>query len=202
MAAMADESMEPDLATATEGTLPADAAGDAQVWLLAVPSQRHRLFQDAGAHNDVVSAMIDETFGPSTSDLDEQMLEQQTPGRPGLLILYVLASSGEFGIQAILRMFEEEAYRNGGFGAVPASAAAVAGLEKKQAFRAAGAGGDGGGVTGCAICLEDFEDGEEVSAMPCGRGHEFHPECISKWLGCSNMCPLCRHALPTDVDHQ
>ncbi|KAL6642254.1 hypothetical protein ACP70R_020435 [Stipagrostis hirtigluma subsp. patula] len=88
-------------------------------------------------------------------------------------------------------------YRNGGFGAVPASAAAVAGLEK-HAVRAAGGDGCGGGDDeGCAICLVDFEDGEEVSVMPCARGHEFHPGCIVDWLARSNMCPLCRHALPT-----
>ncbi|KAL6624343.1 hypothetical protein ACP70R_031667 [Stipagrostis hirtigluma subsp. patula] len=176
---MADESM--------ESILPADAL----VLLVALPSPHHRLSQE-----EEPEQQIDE-FGPRTSDLDEQILEQQAPGRPGLvLVLYRLASTGEYEMQAILRLLEEEAYRDGGFGAVPASAAAVAGLEK-QAFRATGAGGDGG-VTGCAICLEDLEDGEEVSAMPCGRGHEFHTECISKWLGCSNMCPLCRHALPTN----
>ncbi|KAL6905610.1 hypothetical protein ACP4OV_003211 [Aristida adscensionis] len=81
----------------------------------------------------------------------------------------------------------------------PATAPAVAGLEKR-AFRAATGGdvGDGAAAaTGCAVCLEDFEEGEEVSAMPCARGHEFHPACIAKWLGRSNTCPLCRHALPT-----
>ncbi|KAL6619767.1 hypothetical protein ACP70R_034906 [Stipagrostis hirtigluma subsp. patula] len=167
---MADESM--------ESILPADAL----VLLVALPSPHHRLSQE-----EEPEQQIDE-FGPRTSDLDEQILEQQAPGL--VLILYRLASSGEYEMQAILlRLLEEEAYRDGGFGAVPASAAAVAGLEK-QAFRATGAGGDGG-VTGCAICLEDLEDGEEVSAMPCGRGHEFHTECISKWL-------LCRHALPTN----
>ncbi|OEL17327.1 hypothetical protein BAE44_0021654, partial [Dichanthelium oligosanthes] len=89
----------------------------------------------------------------------------------------------------------------GGFGAVPASAAAVAGLEK-QTFHAAGGCGGGGGVTECAICLAECEDGEEVSVMPCSHGHEFHPDCIAKWLGCRNMCPLCRHELPAGVDGQ
>jgi len=78
---------------------------------------------------------------------------------------------------------------------VPASGAAVAGLEK-QAFDATAE--RCGAITGCAICLENFEDGEEVTVMPCSRGHEFHPDCITMWLGKSNTCPLCRHALPTD----
>ncbi|CAN6362255.1 unnamed protein product [Urochloa humidicola] len=81
-------------------------------------------------------------------------------------------------------------YSDGGFGAVPAPAAAVARLEKRT-FHA------GGGVTeDCSICFEAFVDGAEVSVMPCpSRGHEFHTGCIAKWLGISNMCPLCRHGL-------
>ncbi|TVU26925.1 hypothetical protein EJB05_29498, partial [Eragrostis curvula] len=86
---------------------------------------------------------------------------------------------------------ELPSYRNGGFGAVPASAAAVATLEKRT-FHAAGLGG-------CAICLdEEFEEGQELSVMPCS--HAFHTQCINAWLGQSNMCPLCRHALPTSED--
>ncbi|PUZ62950.1 hypothetical protein GQ55_3G027700 [Panicum hallii var. hallii] len=89
--------------------------------------------------------------------------------------------------------YESQPNSDGGFGAVPAPDAAVARLEKRT-FRAGGDGG--GGVTECSICFGDFVDGEEVSVMPCPlRGHEFHPECITKWLGTSNTCPLCRHGL-------
>jgi hypothetical protein len=92
-------------------------------------------------------------------------------------------------------------YRDGGFGAVPASSAAVRSLEK-QTFRAAGgsesAAGRGCGITECSICFDEFVNGAQVSVMPClSRGHKFHPDCIAKWLGISNMCPLCRHELPT-----
>ncbi|CAN6335525.1 unnamed protein product [Urochloa humidicola] len=80
-------------------------------------------------------------------------------------------------------------YSDGGFGAVPAPAAAVAALDKRTFH--------GCCVTEeCSICFEGFVDGAEVSVMPCpSRGHEFHTECIAKWLGISNMCPLCRHGL-------
>ncbi|TVU26944.1 hypothetical protein EJB05_29520, partial [Eragrostis curvula] len=101
------------------------------------------------------------------------------------------------------RLDESESYRNGGFGAVPASAAAVAALEKRI-FRAGGGGNDDGccgGLRGCAICLdEEFEEGQELSVMPCSQAHAFHTQCITAWLGQSNMCPLCRHALPTSED--
>lgn len=98
-------------------------------------------------------------------------------------------------------------YPNGGGSSgavvVPASAAAVRTLEK-QTFHAAGGGSDesvasgGCGITECSICFDEFVDGAQVTVLPCpSRGHRFHPDCIAKWLGISNMCPLCRHELPT-----
>ncbi|KAJ3065453.1 hypothetical protein HDU99_004161, partial [Rhizoclosmatium hyalinum] len=40
----------------------------------------------------------------------------------------------------------------------------------------------------CAICLMEFEDGEEVSGVPCL--HWFHEPCIKKWLQDSSVCPM------------
>ncbi|TVU26923.1 hypothetical protein EJB05_29496, partial [Eragrostis curvula] len=101
--------------------------------------------------------------------------------------------SNQTATAAALGFDELPSYRNGGFGAVPASAAAVAALEKRT-FHAGGGGG-------CAICLdEEFEGGQELSVMPCSWAHAFHTQCITAWLGQSNMCPLCRHALPTSED--
>ncbi|CAN6325817.1 unnamed protein product [Urochloa humidicola] len=97
---------------------------------------------------------------------------------------------------ASFRDDEPHYYINGGFGAVPAPAAAVAGLEKRTFHVGAAEGCGDGAVTECSICFEGFVDGGEVSVIPCpSRGHEFHTECIVKWLGISNMCPLCRHVL-------
>lgn len=46
----------------------------------------------------------------------------------------------------------------------------------------------------CVICLE--------SIVPCSTGrvelscsHTFHLKCISKWIGKSHVCPLCRNKL-------
>ncbi|RMZ81363.1 hypothetical protein DV738_g2249, partial [Chaetothyriales sp. CBS 135597] len=44
---------------------------------------------------------------------------------------------------------------------------------------------------GCAICTEDFTQGEEMRVLPCN--HKFHPECVDPWLlNVSGTCPLCR----------
>lgn len=44
---------------------------------------------------------------------------------------------------------------------------------------------------GCAICLSEFEEGEEVRTLPecC---HSFHVACIDMWLYSHWSCPMCR----------
>jgi hypothetical protein len=43
----------------------------------------------------------------------------------------------------------------------------------------------------CAVCLEDFEPGDLLRALPCG--HRFHTDCIDPWLTeRSSACPMCK----------
>ncbi|KAL1515586.1 hypothetical protein AB1Y20_002206 [Prymnesium parvum] len=46
----------------------------------------------------------------------------------------------------------------------------------------------------CAICSEEYREGEEVSELRCG--HHYHRWCISDWLSRQCSCPVCREALP------
>ncbi|CAN6330528.1 unnamed protein product [Urochloa humidicola] len=78
----------------------------------------------------------------------------------------------------------------GGCRATPASAAVVARLEKR---RYDGDDGDAAAAR-CAICIEDFEVGDDLTVMPCS--HVFHEGCIAKWLARCRLCPCCRRALP------
>jgi len=40
----------------------------------------------------------------------------------------------------------------------------------------------------CSICLEDYQDGDFVSRLPCG--HLFHHSCINNWYLSRGTCPL------------
>jgi hypothetical protein len=52
----------------------------------------------------------------------------------------------------------------------------------------------------CPICLEDYAPDDDLSVMPCTYGHRYHQDCLAAWLERSHLCPLCRHALPTDQE--
>ncbi|KAM0905520.1 hypothetical protein ACQ4PT_017343 [Festuca glaucescens] len=82
----------------------------------------------------------------------------------------------------------DDAYRNGGFGAVPASGDAIAGLRQTSAGEAR--------ERECAVCMQDFEGGDTLRRLPCS--HSFHERCIFDWLRVSRACPLCRHRLPME----
>uniref|UniRef100_A0A5B7AHT8 RING-type E3 ubiquitin transferase n=1 Tax=Davidia involucrata TaxID=16924 RepID=A0A5B7AHT8_DAVIN len=42
----------------------------------------------------------------------------------------------------------------------------------------------------CSICQEDYVEEDDLGTLNCG--HWFHTECIKQWLGCKNLCPLCK----------
>lgn len=56
-----------------------------------------------------------------------------------------------------------------------------------------GAGSKGGGtLRTCAVCLEDYRDGEKLRVLPCN--HRFHRDCIDQWLSTRQpLCPICKH---------
>ncbi|CAN8065892.1 unnamed protein product [Agarophyton chilense] len=47
----------------------------------------------------------------------------------------------------------------------------------------------------CAVCLEEFESGQQVRQLACS--HLYHRTCIDPWLqASSNSCPLCKREIP------
>lgn len=49
----------------------------------------------------------------------------------------------------------------------------------------------GKGALECAVCLNEFEDEENLRLIP-KCDHVFHPECIDAWLENHVTCPVCR----------
>eukprot|EP01080_Neovahlkampfia_damariscottae_P010971 gene10971-3678_t len=43
----------------------------------------------------------------------------------------------------------------------------------------------------CPICLEEFVELDFLITVPCF--HQFHKDCISKWLQQNATCPVCHH---------
>ncbi|KAF7056273.1 hypothetical protein CFC21_063696 [Triticum aestivum] len=70
---------------------------------------------------------------------------------------------------------------------VPASTRAIQGLRVPEVGKTR--------ELDCAVCLEDFQDGDELRTMPCS--HSFHRCCIFRWLEISRVCPYCRFTLPS-----
>ncbi|CAO2199122.1 unnamed protein product [Urochloa humidicola] len=44
----------------------------------------------------------------------------------------------------------------------------------------------------CVICLEDYKDKDVLGTLKCN--HDFHANCIKKWLQTKNSCPVCKAA--------
>ncbi|TVU27160.1 hypothetical protein EJB05_29744, partial [Eragrostis curvula] len=69
---------------------------------------------------------------------------------------------------------------------VPATDAAI-----NRGLREVTLGGPDAKQTECAVCLKDFDAGDDkLRAMPCA--HAFHEQCIVPWLRRNAVCPLCR----------
>ncbi|XP_027183829.1 E3 ubiquitin ligase BIG BROTHER-related-like [Coffea eugenioides] len=49
----------------------------------------------------------------------------------------------------------------------------------------------------CVICQDEFKSGEMLGTLGCR--HEFHADCIKRWLQVKNVCPICKRMA---VHHQ
>ncbi|KAM7271546.1 hypothetical protein ACFE04_030760 [Oxalis oulophora] len=51
----------------------------------------------------------------------------------------------------------------------------------------------------CAVCLAEFDDGEELRTLP-ECNHTYHVPCIDTWFYSNTSCPVCRNeAIPLEI---
>ncbi|CAN6325819.1 unnamed protein product [Urochloa humidicola] len=139
---------------------------------------------------DVVEQFTDMVeSGLADAEDDEGVLDR---------VLEAVADGRLLLVQVTPARLDDEAYNDGGGSrGIPASSAAVASLEKQKYQQDLGDGGH----SECSICLEEYAPDDDLSVMPCTYGHRYHQGCLAAWLERDNVCPLCRHALPTDQEH-
>ncbi|KAF1898029.1 hypothetical protein Lal_00032793 [Lupinus albus] len=42
----------------------------------------------------------------------------------------------------------------------------------------------------CIICQDEYKDQQNIGILPCD--HEYHADCLKKWLLVKNVCPICK----------
>jgi len=52
----------------------------------------------------------------------------------------------------------------------------------------------------CSICLAFLKDDEAklITDLDCSNRHQFHQECLTKWIVHNDNCPLCREKINAD----
>lgn len=45
-------------------------------------------------------------------------------------------------------------------------------------------------LNSCVICQTNYDDQDQIGVLDCG--HEYHVECVKKWLMVKNTCPVCK----------
>lgn len=88
-------------------------------------------------------------------------------------------------INRALRESQSSNY-NAGFGAVPATEAAIATALSTKIFQK----DVQQSKESCTVCLEELVEETQLNQLPCL--HFFHRDCIIEWLRQSNCCPVCR----------
>ena len=53
----------------------------------------------------------------------------------------------------------------------------------------------------CMICLEEINNFNPNSKLPCGCINSFHGKCLKEWFNLNNYCPICRKNIIRRIVH-
>ncbi|XP_038173391.1 E3 ubiquitin-protein ligase RLIM-like [Arvicola amphibius] len=53
--------------------------------------------------------------------------------------------------------------------------------------------GENDALTTCSICITEYTEGDKIRKLPCS--HEYHVNCIYRWLWENITCPICRRSV-------
>ncbi|KAK1642429.1 hypothetical protein QYE76_060234 [Lolium multiflorum] len=143
-----------------------------------------------GIRPSQIDSLVASVWPPVISILEgdyENRIPRRSPFQNGVRWVYTDRNGTVVNLD-----FGGDPYGGGRFGAVPASEAEIARLPKATASDVR--------EKDCPVCMESFQEGEEMRKMTCPGSHCFHEGCIIKWLRASGLCPMCRFALPADHD--
>ncbi|XP_029787448.1 E3 ubiquitin-protein ligase RLIM-like, partial [Suricata suricatta] len=59
---------------------------------------------------------------------------------------------------------------------------------------------EGDALQSCAICITEYTEGNRVRILPCT--HQFHVDCVDRWLSENSTCPICRTEVAYSAQRQ
>ncbi|CAM0148121.1 unnamed protein product [Urochloa decumbens] len=139
---------------------------------------------------EIVESALELVDAENDDDDDDDVLDLER--------IFEAVADGRLVVQVTPARLLDESYDGSGARGVPASSAAVASLKKLKYQQDLGDDHH----SECPICLQDYAPGDDLSVMPCTYGHRYHQGCLAAWLERDNVCPLCRHALPTEQEQE
>lgn len=54
----------------------------------------------------------------------------------------------------------------------------------------------------CSICLDQIQEGQACTTLPCDCKRCFHKDCILEWVKVGHKCPICNYELPASQTAQ
>lgn len=143
-------------------------------------------FKSATSLDNASTITINATGSVLSQDLDgESPLTLLACYLAGVIMMMVLSCGLGLGLTLLIAVYQRDHRKR-----------ALAVLEKRPFTKADVSQTEGAteesNSSMCAVCLDEYEEGDEVTCLPCK--HVFHSSCVIPWLakGPHHCCPFCK----------